>query len=57
MSRRFVSDHAGECPVKRLCDLVGVPRSTFYESTSRPLSDHYLDDARLANEIFDIHVR
>jgi transposase InsO family protein len=57
VSQRFVSDHAGEFPVKRLCDLVGVPRSTFYEWTSRPLSDHYLDDARLANEIFDIHVR
>ncbi len=57
MSRRFVSEHAGEFPVKRLCDMVGIPRSTFYEWTSRPLSDHYLDDARLANEIFDIHVR
>lgn len=55
MSRRFVSDHAGAYPVKRLCDLVDVPRSSYYEWNSRPLSDHYLDDARLANEIVEIH--
>lgn len=55
MSRRFVSDHAGEYPVKRLCELVGVPRSSFYEWANRPLSDHLLDDAHLANAIFDIH--
>ena len=48
MSRRFVSDHAGEYPVTRLCELVGVPRSSFYEWSSRPLSEHYLDDAWLA---------
>ena len=53
---RFVSDHAGEYPVKRLCQLVEVPRSSYYEWSTRPLSDHYLDDAWLANEIYDIHV-
>jgi putative transposase len=56
MSRRFVSEHASTYPVKRLCELVEVPRSSFYEWASRPLSDHELDDAYLANEIHDIHV-
>lgn len=56
MSRRFVSEHAGAYPVQRLCELVDVKRSSYYEWVSRPLSEHYLDDAQLANEIYDIHV-
>lgn len=56
MSRRFVSEHAGEYPVTRLCELVEVPRSSYYEWHTRPLSAHYLADAELANEIYDIHV-
>jgi putative transposase len=52
---RFVSAHRHEHPVKRLCELVEVPRSSFYEWASRPLSDHYLDDAWLANDVYDIH--
>ena len=55
MSRRFVSEHAGQFPVQRLCELVGVPRSSYYEWSSRPLSQHYLDDVDLAVEIFEIH--
>lgn len=55
MSRRFVSDHAGQFPVHRLCELVDVPRSSYYEWSSRPLSQHYLDDVELAAEIFEIH--
>lgn len=55
MSRRFVSDHADQYPVTRLCTVVEVPRSTFYEWRGRPLSKHDLDDAYLANEIADIH--
>jgi putative transposase len=56
VSRRFVSDHASAYPVLRLCELVEVPRSSFYEWVARPLSDHALDDAWLTNEIYDIHV-
>ena len=55
MSRRFVSEHAGEYPVKRLCELVELSRSSYYEWVTRPLSEHYLGDAWLANQIFDIH--
>lgn len=55
MSRRFVSDHAGDYPVTRLCALVEVPRSSFYAWRNRPLSERYVADAELANEIFDIH--
>lgn len=53
---RFVSEHAHELPVNRLCELVEVPRSSFYEWRTRPLSDHYVADAWLANEAYDIHV-
>jgi putative transposase len=56
VSRRFVSEHAGEFPVKRLCELVEIPRSSFYEWHSRPLSEHYLTDVDLANEIYNVHV-
>jgi putative transposase len=56
VSRRFVSEYAGEYPVKRLCELVEVPWSSFYEGARRTLSKHYLDDVELANEIYEIHV-
>lgn len=56
MSRRFVSEHRHTYPVKRLCELVEVPRSSFYEWSSRPLSEHYLADAWLARDIHDVHV-
>lgn len=52
---RFVDDHRTDYPVKRLCELVEVPRSSFYEWASRPLSDHYVDDAWLANDVYEIH--
>jgi hypothetical protein len=51
VSCRFVSEHAGWFPIQRLCELVDVPRSSFYEWSTRPLSEHYLDDAWLANGI------
>jgi putative transposase len=56
VSRRFVSEHAGSYPVKRLCQLVEVPRSSFYEWASRPPSQHYVDDVDLSREIYEIHV-
>ncbi len=56
MSRRFVSEHASAYPVQRLCELVDVKRSSYYEWVSRSLSDHYVADAWLANDIYDIHV-
>ena len=56
MSRRFVSEHAGAYPVERLCELVDVSRSSYYEWVNRPLSAHYLDDVDLAREIYEIHV-
>ncbi len=55
MSRRFVSEHAGQYPTKRLCELAGVARSSYYDWSTRPLSEHYLADAALAAEIFEIH--
>lgn len=56
MSRAFVFEHAGTFPIKWLCELVGVSRSSFYGWASRRLSDHDVDDASRANEICDIYV-
>lgn len=55
MSRRFVSDHADQYPVTRLCVLVGVARSTFYEWRNRGASQRDVDDAVLGDEIVEIH--
>ena len=55
MSRRFVSGHADQYPVTRLCALVGVARSTYYEWHQRPPSQRDLDDAALSDEIVEIH--
>ena len=55
MSRRFVSDHADRYPVTRLCALVGVARSSFYEWRNRVPSQHVVDDAVLVAEIVGIH--
>ena len=55
MSRRFVSEYAGEYPVTRLCVLVDVPRSSFYAWRHRAPSSRDLDDEVLAEAIVDIH--
>ena len=55
MSRRFVSDHADRYPVTRLCVLIDVARSTYYQWRDRPPSRRDLDDAVLVEAIVDIH--
>lgn len=55
MSRRFVSDTSDQYPVTRLCALLGVPRSTFYEWRSRAPSRRDLDDTALVEVITEIH--
>jgi len=55
VSRRFVSDHADRYAVNRLCVLVDVPRSTYYQWRDRAPSQRDLDDAVLVGEIVDIH--
>jgi len=55
VSRRFVSDHAGEYPVTRLCALLGVARSSFYVWRGRSVSRRDLDDVVLAGEIVEVH--
>lgn len=51
----FVDDHKADYRIVRLCLLVELPRATYYRWATPTLSDQYLDDAYLANEIFDIH--
>jgi putative transposase len=50
----FVHDHRAEFPVNKLCELVELPRANYYRWAKPVLSDRYLDDAYLSNEIFDI---
>ena len=52
---RFVDEHRADYPVVTLCDLVGLPRASFYRWASPAVSDAYLDDAYLANAIVDIY--
>lgn len=40
-----------------LCRLVEIPRATYYRWASGRVSDRMLEDAWLANEIFDVHVQ
>jgi len=51
----FVDDHKAEHPISLLCRLVELPRATYYRWAKPILSDHYVSDAYLANEIVDIY--
>ncbi len=51
----FVDDHRADYQVTTLCDLVELDRATFYRWANPVLSDHYIDDAYLANGIVDIY--
>lgn len=51
---RFVHDHRAEFDINRMCELVEVSRSGFYDWRDRPMSDRDLDNAYLANEIHTI---
>ena len=51
----FVDDHKADYPIVRLCLLVELARATYYRWANPALSDRYLDDAYLANDIFDIY--
>jgi transposase InsO family protein len=52
---RFVCDHRGGYPVKRLCQLVGVSRSGFYAWAARPVSARERANLALLEVIREIH--
>jgi len=54
---RFVSEHAGEYEVKRLCQVLHISRSGYYAWHRRPLSDRAVRDAELTTLITEIHRR
>jgi putative transposase len=54
---RLVSAERAWFPVSRLCELLGVSRSGYYEWERRPPSDRELSDAWLVEQITDIHAR
>lgn len=54
---RFVQDNMGDLPVKRMCELAEVPRSSFYAWLTRTPSARELADAVLLEEIRDIYLR
>ncbi len=51
----FVDDHRAEHDITLLCELVELPRATFYRWATGGPSDRLIADAYLANEIVDIH--
>ena len=54
---RFVSDHAEHYGVKRLCQVLHVSRSGYYDWCRRLPSDHAKRDTELAELIAEIHRR
>jgi transposase InsO family protein len=54
---RFVSDHATNYGVKRMCGVLKVSRSGYYDWKKRPLSAHATRDAELETLICEIHQR
>jgi len=53
----FVHDHQAEFPINKLCELVELPRANYYRWAYPVLSDRYLADAYLSNEIYGIWER
>jgi putative transposase len=51
----FVSEHTVEYPVARLCRVVGVNRSGFYQWRNRGLSARAVADAELLTQITDVY--
>ena len=54
---RFVSDHAQEYGVTRMCKVLKVSRSGYYDWKSREESEHTKRDSELAQLIGEIHQR
>lgn len=55
MKYRFVRDHSGQFPVRRICRVLGVPASAYYAWRGRPESRRVREDRRLLVEIKAIH--
>mgnify|MGYP000911718086 FL=1 len=55
MKYRFVRDHSGQFPVRRICRVLGVPTSAYYAWRGRPESRRVREDRRLLVEIKAIH--
>jgi transposase InsO family protein len=54
---RFVQDNQVDLPVKRMCELVELPRSSFYAWVNRTPSTREVADAELLELIRDIYRR
>ena len=54
---RFVQDNQVDLPVKRMCELVEVSRSSFYAFTNHSPSARDVADAELLGVIRDIYLR
>lgn len=54
---RFVGDNQAELPAKRMCELVEVPRSSFYAWVNHRPSAREVADVELLEMIRDIYER
>lgn len=55
MKYRFVRDHSGQFPARRICWVLGVSASAYYAWRGRPESQRVREDRRLLVEIKAIH--
>ena len=57
IGHHFVQDHSADYPTNRLCELVGVPRSSFYAWRNHTPSARDIADAELLEVIREIYDR
>lgn len=57
MKYAFIKDHENVFPVIRMCHVMAVSQSAYYDWRKRPLSARRQDDARFAGKIKHSHAR
>src|SRR5699024_6417362 len=51
----FIDQQKENHPVHTLCDVLNVPRSTYYQSLNKTISNRERENNELTNEIIEIH--
>nr|BAA01402.2 hypothetical transposase [Geobacillus stearothermophilus] len=51
----FIEKHSDQYPTKTLCDVLGIPRSTYYKSLQHVESNRNRENKELTKKIIEIH--
>src|SRR5690606_2280926 len=51
----FIKEHKNEYPVKTMCEVLDIPRSTYYKSFHKTISKREKENRRLTQRIIEIH--